>query len=162
MRVLRIVEGTSVDGPGLRTSVYLAGCAHHCPGCHNPQSWDPAGGDDMSVDELMRVIAWNEAPLTLSGGDPLAQPGQVLELVRRVKTELNINIWLYTGYTWEQIVADRRLADVVRWVAVVVEGPFILAQRDITLHFRGSSNQRIIDVPASLASSSAVELVQFS
>ena len=147
MRVLRIVEGTSVDGPGLRTSVYLAGCAHHCPGCHNPQSWDPAGGDDMSVDELMRVIAWNEAPLTLSGGDPLAQPGQVLELVRRVKTELNINIWLYTGYTWEH---------------VVVEGPFILAQRDITLHFRGSSNQRIIDVPASLASSSAVELVQFS
>ena len=162
MRVLRIVEGTSVDGPGLRTSVYLAGCAHHCPGCHNPQSWDPAGGDDMSVGELMRVIAWNEAPLTLSGGDPLAQPGQVLELVRRVKTELNINIWLYTGYTWEQIVADRRLADVVRWVDVVVEGPFILAQRDITLHFRGSSNQRIIDVPASLASSSAVELVQFS
>ena len=162
MRVLRIVEGTSVDGPGLRTSVYLAGCAHHCPGCHNPQSWDPAGGDDMSVDELMRVIAWNEAPLTLSGGDPLAQPGQVLELVRRVKTELNINIWLYTGYTWEQIVADRRLADVVRWVDVVVEGPFILAQRDITLHFRGSSNQRIIDVPASLASSSAVELVQFA
>jgi anaerobic ribonucleoside-triphosphate reductase activating protein len=75
---------------------------------------------------------------------------------------LNINIWLYTGYTWEQIVADRRLADVVRWVDVVVEGPFILAQRDITLHFRGSSNQRIIDVPASLASSSAVELVQFS
>lgn len=162
MRVLRIVEGTSVDGPGLRTSVYLAGCAHHCPGCHNPQSWDPAGGDDMSVDELMRVIAWNEAPLTLSGGDPLAQPEQVLELVRRVKTELNINIWLYTGYTWEQIVADRRLADVVRWVDVVVEGPFILAQRDITLHFRGSSNQRIIDVPASLASSSAVELVQLS
>ncbi len=162
MRVLRIVEGTSVDGPGLRTSVYLAGCAHHCPGCHNPQSWDPAGGDDMSVDELMRVIAWNEAPLTLSGGDPLAQPEQVLELVRRVKTELNINIWLYTGYTWEQILADRRLADVVRWVDVVVEGPFILAQRDITLHFRGSSNQRIIDVPASLASSSAVELVQFS
>ncbi|HAP51147.1 MAG TPA: anaerobic ribonucleoside-triphosphate reductase activating protein [Porphyromonadaceae bacterium] len=162
MRVLRIVEGTSVDGPGLRTSVYLAGCAHHCPGCHNPQSWDPAGGDDMSVDELMRVIAWNEAPLTLSGGDPLAQPEQVLELVRRVKTELNINIWLYTGYTWEQIVADRRLADVVRWVDVVVEGPFILAQRDITLHFRGSSNQRIIDVPASLTSSSAVELVQFS
>ncbi len=162
MRVLRIVEGTSVDGPGLRTSVYLAGCAHHCPGCHNPQSWDPAGGDDMSVEELMRVIAWNEAPLTLSGGDPLAQPEQVLELVRRVKTELNINIWLYTGYTWEQIVADRRLADVVRWVDVVVEGPFILAQRDITLHFRGSSNQRIIDVPASLASSSAVELVQFS
>ena len=162
MRVLRIVEGTSVDGPGLRTSVYLAGCAHHCPGCHNPQSWDPAGGDDMSVEELMRVIAWNEAPLTLSGGDPLAQPEQVLELVRRVKTELNINIWLYTGYTWEQIVADRRLADVVRWVDVVVEGPFILARRDITLHFRGSSNQRIIDVPASLASSSAVELVQFS
>ena len=156
MRVLRIVEGTSVDGPGLRTSVYLAGCADHCPGCHNPQSWDPAGGDDMSVDELMRVIAWNEAPLTLSGGDPLAQPEQVLELVRRVKTELNINIWLYTGYTWEQIVADRRLADVVRWVDVVVEGPFILAQRDITLHFRGSSNQRIIDVPASLEAGEVV------
>ena len=157
MRVLRIVEGTSVDGPGLRTSVYLAGCAHHCAGCHNPQSWDPAGGTEMSADELMQVIAWNEAPLTLSGGDPLAQPEQVLELVRRVKTELNLNIWLYTGFTWEQIVSDRRLADVVRWVDVVVDGPFVLARRDTTLRFRGSGNQRIIDVPASFASGSPVE-----
>ncbi|MBR3100133.1 MAG: anaerobic ribonucleoside-triphosphate reductase activating protein [Muribaculaceae bacterium] len=151
MRVLRIVEGTSVDGPGLRTSVYLAGCPHHCPGCHNPQSWDPCGGREMSVDELMAVIAYNEAPLTLSGGDPMAQPQAVLQLLRRVKAELGLNVWLYTGYTWEQLVQAPDLAAILPFVDVVVDGPFVLAQRDTTLRFRGSANQRLINVPATLA-----------
>ncbi len=74
LNVLRIVEGTSVDGPGLRTSVYLSGCKHHCPGCHNPQSWDSAAGTPMAIDDIMRVVAYNEAPLTLTGGDPLMHP----------------------------------------------------------------------------------------
>ena len=73
LRILHIVEGTSVDGPGLRTSIYLAGCNHRCPGCHNPASWDFKGGEERTLDELMQVIAYNEAPVTLSGGDPLQQ-----------------------------------------------------------------------------------------
>ncbi len=150
LRVLHIVEGTSVDGPGLRTSIYLAGCNHHCPGCHNPGSWDRQGGEDRTLDELMQVIAYNEAPVTLSGGDPLLQPQGVQELVCRVKRELGYNVWCYTGYTWEEIVADPVLLGAVREVDVVVEGPFLEAQRDTTLRFCGSRNQRLIDVQRSL------------
>lgn len=149
MRVLKIIEGTSVDGPGLRTSVYLAGCRHHCPGCHNPQSWDPQGGTEMSVDELMQVIDYNEAPVTLSGGDPLQHPG-VLELARRVR-EGGYNLWCYTGHTWEEITSDPHLLEVVQLCDVVVEGRFVLAQRDTSLRFRGSKNQRMIDVRPTLA-----------
>ena len=151
MRVLSIVEGTSVDGPGLRTSIYLTGCDHHCPGCHNPQSWDPQGGEEMSLDALMDVIAYNELPVTLSGGDPLFHPEQVAQLTARIKDKLGYNIWLYTGFTWEQIVATPRLLAALEHIDVVVDGPFILAQRDTSLHFRGSANQRIIDVQQSLA-----------
>ena len=91
LRVLHIVEGTSVDGPGLRTSIYLAGCNHHCPGCHNPQSWDFKGGEERTLDELMEVIAYNEAPVTLSGGDPLQQPAGTRALIHRIKQELGYN-----------------------------------------------------------------------
>lgn len=151
LRILHIVEGTSVDGPGLRTSIYLAGCNHHCPGCHNPDSWDPRGGEDRTLDELMQVIAYNEAPVTLSGGDPLQQPDAVRALVHRIKQELGYNVWCYTGYTWENIVNDPMLLDAVRELDVLVDGPFIQQLRDIKLRFRGSRNQRLIDVQATLA-----------
>ena len=151
LRILHIVEGTSVDGPGLRTSIYLAGCNHRCPGCHNPDSWDPRGGEDRTLDELMQVIAYNEAPVTLSGGDPLQQSDAVRALVHRIKQELGYNVWCYTGYTWENIVNDPMLLDAVRELDVLVDGPFIQQLRDIKLRFRGSRNQRLIDVQATLA-----------
>ncbi len=151
MRVIKIVEGTSVDGPGLRTSIYFAGCNHQCPGCHNPQSWDFEAGREMTEDELLLVLAENDAPVTLTGGDPLMHPGKVASLVGRIKDELGLNVWCYTGYTWEKIVADEALRSAVERVDVVVEGPFVQAERDTTLLFRGSSNQRLIDVAASLA-----------
>ncbi|MBQ7689769.1 MAG: anaerobic ribonucleoside-triphosphate reductase activating protein [Muribaculaceae bacterium] len=157
LRVLRVVEGTSVDGPGLRTSVYLAGCPHRCPGCHNPQSWD-ATGTTVSIDALLHQIAYNEAPLTLSGGDPLAQPLALLELVRRVKNELELNIWCYTGYTWEQIVSRPELMAVMHYIDVLVDSPFVLAERDTSLRFRGSRNQRLIDVPRTLHTHEGVKL----
>lgn len=150
LRVLHIVEGTSVDGPGLRTSIYFAGCRHHCAECHNPDSWNLNGGESRTLDELMEVIAYNEAPVTLTGGDPLAQPVAMAKLARRIKDETAYDLWLYTGFTWEQILADPLLLNVVRQVDVVVDGPFIVAQRDISLRFRGSHNQRVIDVKASL------------
>ena len=151
MRVLHIVEGTSVDGPGLRTSIYLAGCSHHCPGCHNPASWNPQGGEKRTLDELMQVIAYNEAPVTLSGGDPLQQPDGTRALIHRIKRELGYNVWCFTGYTWEEIVKDAILLDVIRELDVLVDGPFIEAERDTILRFRGSRNQRLIDVQASLS-----------
>ena len=156
LRVLHIVEGTSVDGPGLRTSIYLAGCNHHCPGCHNPDSWDFKGGGERTHDELMQVIAYNEAPVTLSGGDPLMQPQGVRQLVQRIKSELGYNVWCYTGYTWEEIVSSPVLLDAVREMDVVVDGPFVQAQRELGLRFRGSANQRMIDVRLSLEKGGAV------
>ncbi len=151
LRVLHIVEGTSVDGPGLRTSIYLAGCNHHCPSCHNPASWNPQGGEERTLDELMQVIAYNEAPVTLSGGDPLQQPEGTRTLIHRIKQELGYNVWCFTGYTWEEIQATPILLDVIRELDVLVDGPFIEAERDISLRFRGSRNQRLIDVQASLS-----------
>ena len=150
LRILHIVEGTSVDGPGLRTSIYMAGCNHHCPGCHNPASWNPQGGEERSLDELMQVIAYNEAPVTLSGGDPLQQPEGTRDLISRIKHELGYNVWCYTGYTWEEIVNDPKLFKVVQELDVLVDGPFKMAERDISLRFRGSRNQRLIDVQRTL------------
>ena len=129
----------------------MAGCNHHCPCCHNPASWDFKGGEERTLDELMQVIAYNEVPVTLSGGDPLQQPEGTRALIRRIKQELGYNVWCFTGYTWEEIEQDPVLLDVVRELDVLVDGPFIQAERDITLRFRGSRNQRLIDVPRTLA-----------
>lgn len=159
MRVLRVVEGTSVDGPHLRTSIYLAGCTHECVGCHNPQSWDPNGGEEMSEDQLMEIIAYNEAPVTLSGGDPLFQPEAVASLVARIKRELGYNVWCYSGYTWEQIVQHPQFMDIMKHIDVLVDGRFEKAKRDIELLFRGSRNQRLVDVPATIAQGHVVEYV---
>ena len=101
----------------------------------------------------MQVIAYNEAPVTLSGGDPLQQPEGTRALIHRIKQELGYNVWCFTGYTWEEIVTNPDLLDVVRELDVLVDGPFIQAERDISLRFRGSRNQRLIDVQRSLATS---------
>ena len=151
LRVLHVVEGTSVDGPGLRTSIYLAGCKHHCPGCHNPESWNMGGGEERTLDELMEVIAYNEAPVTFSGGDPLAQPEPLAHLVSRIKRETGQNVWCYTGYSWEQVKQQPILLEAVRQMDVLVDSPFVMAERDTHLRFRGSRNQRLIDVQATLA-----------
>ena len=148
LRVLDIVGGTSVDGPGLRTSVYFAGYNHHCPGCHNPQSWDAAGGMEMTIDEIIAVIDENDFNVTLSGGDPLMQVEGVTELARRLK-EAGRNVWCYTGYTYEQVSASPRLSGVLPYIDVLVDGAFIESRRDVGLRFRGSSNQRLIDVARS-------------
>lgn len=143
MRVVDIIEGTSVDGTGLRTSIYFAGCRHACPGCHNPSTWDFNAGHDMSVDELMEVIREADFNVTFTGGDPLYQAKEILPLAREIKS-LGKTIWCYTGFTYEEIADHPDIAPLLELVDVLVDGPFIEAQRDTTLRFRGSSNQRII------------------
>lgn len=160
LRVIDISEGTSVDGPGLRTSIYFSGCNHHCEGCHNPQSWDPKAGREVSIEELLKVIDFNDFNVTFSGGDPLFQAEEVTELARRIKSELNKNIWCYTGYLWENIIDDERFLPLLKTIDVLVDSPFILSQRDIELRFRGSSNQRIIDVQKSLKTHS-IEILEY-
>ncbi|MDE6582035.1 MAG: anaerobic ribonucleoside-triphosphate reductase activating protein [Duncaniella sp.] len=150
MRVIRIVEGTSVDGPGLRTAIYFAGCGHHCEGCHNPSTWDPAGGEEMSVSDIMSRVEEAGFNVTLTGGDPLYDTESMLPLAAELKKR-GYNVWCYTGFTYEHVLGDSRLRRILDFIDVLVDGPFIAAQRDIKLRFRGSANQRLIDVPASLS-----------
>ncbi len=145
IRVLDIIAGTIVDGPGLRTSIYVAGCRHGCEGCHNPQSWDFSSGHDMSVDEIIEHVEDNGFNVTLSGGDPLYQIDAVIELCDAIRS-IGKNIWCYTGFTYEEIISDNSLARILDHVDVIVEGRFISSLKDPTLQFRGSSNQRIIHV----------------
>lgn len=145
LRVLNIVDGTIVDGPGLRTSIYFAGCPHHCEGCHNPQSWDAAGGEAMTVSELMAVIEENDMNVTFSGGDPLTQIDALLPLARAIK-ERGYTLWVYTGYTIEEIRSSESLRRILDYADAVVEGRFVMALRDTSLRFRGSSNQRIVEI----------------
>ncbi len=143
LRVVDIVEGTSVDGPGLRTSIYLAGCDHKCPGCHNPQTWPHDAGRDMTVDELMKIIDYNDFNVTLTGGDPIYQAKRLLPLLKAIR-EHGKTVWLYTGFTYEQLFAMPDAKALMPYLDTIVDGPFILEQRDTELLFRGSSNQRII------------------
>ncbi len=143
VRVLDIIKGTTVDGPGFRTSIYLAGCRHCCPGCHNPQSWDFEGGMEMEIDDLMEIVKEEDFDVTLSGGDPMYRPDVVREISRRVRS-LGHHVWVYTGFTWEQIKTDSRMIGALADVEAIVEGPYVEDLRDADLRFRGSSNQRII------------------
>ncbi|MCR5644575.1 MAG: anaerobic ribonucleoside-triphosphate reductase activating protein [Prevotella sp.] len=156
LRILDILEDTMVDGPGFRTSIYCAGCDHACPGCHNPQSWDFGSGREMSVDEIMRIIVADPyANVTFTGGDPMYQAAGFAELAHEIHSRTSKDIWCYTGFRFEQLIHEdqRRLLSEIE---VLVDGPFVQMLRDEDLRFRGSSNQRIIDVPASLYSGQVI------
>ena len=144
MRVLDILHGTIVDGPGLRTSIYFAGCKHHCPGCHNPESWDFAGGVEKSVDDIFSEIEKNGFNVTLSGGDPLYQDiDELTALAKKIK-DAGLDLWVYTGFTIEEVFELKIYDKFLQYVDVVVDGPFEIKNRDTALMFRGSSNQRIL------------------
>lgn len=156
LRILDIMEDTMVDGPGFRTSIYCAGCRHKCAGCHNPQSWAFDGGQEMTVEQILRVIESDPyANVTFSGGDPMYQAAGFAELAREIHRRTNKDIWCYTGFTFESLInQDQR--ELLAELDVLVDGPFIEKLRDGDLLFRGSSNQRIIDVQASLYSGETV------
>ena len=159
IRIAGYVNDSIVDGPGLRFAVFTQGCTHACPGCHNPETHDPNGGRDEDTDTLIAEMKKNPllSGLTLSGGDPMLQPLPCLELAKAAH-QMHLNVWMYTGYTWEYIL-EKQDAD---WMAllqetdVLVDGPFILAQRSLELNYCGSKNQRLIDVEQSLEKGKAV------
>ncbi len=152
MRIASTLTDSIVDGPGLRFTVFTQGCPHHCPGCHNPATHDPVGGREATLEELAAQMTASPMTrgLTLSGGDPFLQAGDCAGLARRARAA-GLDVWTYTGYTWEEILAARDPA----WEAlldatnVLVDGPFLLAQKSYSARFRGSENQRLIDVAAS-------------
>lgn len=156
--VLKIVEDTTVDGPGFRTSIYAAGCEHGCKGCHNPESWDISNGKWMDIDEILKIIESNFlAQVSFSGGDPLFQPEAFTELARRIKLETQKNIWCYTGFTFQKILRNPKLSAILPYIDVLVDGQFIEKKKVANLPFVGSSNQRIINVKESLKANKIVE-----
>lgn len=153
LTILDIVEDTVVDGPGFRTAVYGAGCRHHCAGCHNPESWDAANGRVVSVEALAKqILADPFVNVTFSGGDPLEQVEAFTLLARKIKRGSRKTIWCYTGYRYEEIIVSAHLSQILPYIDVLVDGRFCQSLRDESLLFRGSSNQRLVDVQTSALS----------
>ena len=151
IRIAGIVRESIVDGPGIRFTVFCQGCPHACKGCHNPETHDFAGGKDVSIDRLIEEIDKDKllAGVTFSGGEPFCQPGAFAELGKRVK-ELGLNITVFSGYTLEQLndmsVQNADVRELLELTDILIDGPFVNDLRDLTLQFRGSSNQRLIDM----------------
>lgn len=155
LRIAGIIKESVVDGPGYRFVVFAQGCRHACPGCHNPHTWDPAGGTAVSVEDLLVQVkaARLLKGITITGGEPFLQPAPLAWLAREVK-KAGLDVITYTGYTWEELLVmskeDIDVKELLLASDYLVDGPFVLAKRDLELPFRGSSNQRILDVPQSI------------
>lgn len=160
MRVFGLVQDSIVDGPGLRFVCFVQGCPHHCPGCHNLGSHDPAGGKEMPVGDVVRQMLSNPLTdgLTLSGGEPFEQPVDCFVLAVNAHNS-GRNVWAYTGYTFEHLRdhGSESQKALLKEVDVLVDGPYIEAERTLSLPWRGSRNQRVIDAQASLGYGMVVE-----
>lgn len=152
MKLCGIEMDSIVDGPGIRMTVFFQGCPHHCEGCHNPETWDyNAESLEMSVEEVLKLFDNDTilAGVTLSGGEPLSPRNfdEIIELVKAIKDRKK-NVWIYTGYTIDKVLEKypHLKTDLFPYVDVLVDGPFVLKKRDLLLDFKGSSNQRLIDM----------------
>ena len=154
MRIAGIVNDSIVDGPGLRLAIFAQGCPHHCPGCHNPESHDFAGGSDMDTEEIIARMDANPLldGITLTGGEPFEQP-DACRILADAAHARGLNVWAYSGYTFEQLCAVPEKRRLLEACDVLVDGPFLLEERSLDLRFRGSKNQRVLKVSEMLAGS---------
>lgn len=156
LRIAGFSKESIVDGEGYRYVIFVQGCNHKCPGCQNPETWDFNAGtvyDEAKLKEILNEIS--EDPIidgvTLSGGDPFYQAEACVELVKAIKNlRPELNIWAYTGFVWDEIIKDPDRLELVKCCDVIVDGPFILEKRSLDVLFRGSTNQRLIDVKKTL------------
>ena len=157
IRIAGFENDSIVDGPGFRLAVFTQGCPHHCPGCHNPETHDFAAGTVVDTEKIIAQMLDNPLldGLTLSGGEPFCQPEPCAELARAAHNA-NLNVWAYSGFTFEQLQTMPEVQNLLREVDVLVDGRFELAQRTLDMRFRGSKNQRLIDVKRSLEEGHAV------
>lgn len=156
LHLLRTYSETILDGEGIRYSIYLAGCTHRCPGCHNSESWDPTYGDPLTPERIDKMIhEINNNPIldgiTFSGGDPFYNPTEFLPLLQQFKKETDQNIWCYTGYRYEKILSDPHRNPLLQYIDILVDGPFIQELYSPYLDFCGSSNQRILPLKNGIA-----------
>ncbi len=151
IRIMDITFSSSVDGTGFRDVLFVNFCPHHCEGCHNKETWDKANGRDVSIDycygELTKSSLTN---VTFSGGEPFCQAKPLKKLAERL-IAAGKNIWIYSGYTFEEIIKNEEMKELLALCTVLVDGRFVLSKKGINMRFKGSENQRILDVKKSLA-----------
>lgn len=149
LRIAGTVKDSIVDGPGLRYVIFTQGCPHHCPGCHNPQTHDFQGGQDADVEKILDEIFNNPilSGVTFSGGEPFCQAEALMPIAEALK-ERGKHLMIFTGYLLEQLqkMENEAVKRLLELADIIVDGPFILEQRNLTLSFRGSENQRVIDM----------------
>lgn len=158
VNVAGIEPESIVDGPGIRMAVFVQGCPRRCPGCHNPQTWDYNDGIEIDVDALVCVLDRNPllSGVTISGGEPFSTFNLGWTQLAAEAKQRGLSVWVYTGYTYEQIIKRYKPA-VLQHVDVLVDGPYVEAERTLELPWRGSRNQRLIAVQESLRCGHAVE-----
>ncbi len=169
LRIAGLVGESIVDGPGIRYTVFTQGCPHHCEGCHNPETWSFDGGELIDTGEIYKKITSDPLldGVTFSGGEPFMQCAALCELADRIRafTDYRLNIISYTGFTFEELIDKADLTngymELLKRLDYLVDGPFILEKRSLELLFRGSSNQRYLDVQASLREGRVVETEPF-
>jgi anaerobic ribonucleoside-triphosphate reductase activating protein len=157
-----IVSDSIVDGPGIRTTIFSQGCPHHCKGCHNPETWAFGCGTKIPVEAILDIVKSNPLcrGVTFSGGEPFSQAAGFAKLAALLK-ELGYEVASYSGFTFEELLTgseDQR--ELLQSIDILIDGPFLMEERSLELRFRGSRNQRILDVPRSLAAGQAVATTQ--
>ena len=162
MRLAGIMHESVVDGPGVRFVVFAQGCLRACPGCHNPDTWDPMGGQETTVRAVIRELRRTPESvkgLTISGGEPFLQPEEMAELAARAH-EMGLNVTVYTGYVLDELVemaeSNQDVARLLNQADILVDGPYVQALKNIQLRFRGSENQKVYDLKASRETGSLV------
>ena len=167
LRIAGIVRESIVDGKGIRFTVFCQGCPHHCPGCHNPQTHPFDGGSLVKIERITQEIGKNPLlqGVTFSGGEPFCQAGAFAELAKLVHAMPgNLDVTCYSGWTYEQLLekaeTEPDVAALLGECDYLVDGPFVLAKRDLTLRFRGSSNQRFLGLKKSRAAGKAIEALE--
>lgn len=148
-----------VNGEGLRIVIWFQGCLFACPGCHNEETWAIDGGTVYSIDEVIEEIRSHNHEhidgITLSGGDPMFQV-EVLKVILPQIKEMDLNVWMYSGEIYENLIKDKDFMEIRQYIDVLVDGRFVLRNLDLKLKYRGSSNQRLIDIPKTVASDKVV------
>ena len=155
-----IVTDSIVDGPGLRTTLFAQGCPHHCEGCHNPETWDFSGGTEVSTEAAVEIV--KSSPLcrgvTFSGGEPFAQAEGFAEIAKALK-EKGYEVASYSGYTFEELLdGTDGQKELLQLLDVLIDGPFLMREKSLEIAFRGSRNQRIINMPESLKAGKVVTI----
>ena len=156
-----VVNDSIVDGPGLRYTIFTQGCPHHCQGCHNPESWDENGGYLEDIDHIIADIMKNPLldGITLSGGEPFLQCQPLIALLNQIKKQTHLHIMIYSGYTYEQIISDQNKLSLLKLGDMLVDGLYVEEKRSLALLYRGSSNQRLINIQESLKQGKVIEYI---